>query len=127
MVGTGASAVQAVPALHSQKVRSLTVFQRTPCWCPPRLDYPYPRAVKTLFALLPAINTLHRWFIFWSNEIRFWLLFVKDGVLYRLVSPIIHGIVRRHIKSVVKDAQTAQLLTPNYDMGCKRITPSGTI
>ena len=127
VVGTGASAVQAVPALAGQSVSSLKVFQRTPCWAPPRLDYQYPQPVKTLFSLLPFTNTLHRWFIFWRNEIRFRLLFVKDGVMARLMSPLIHSMMRRHVKTVVKDAQTAKDLTPSYDMGCKRITPSGAI
>lgn len=127
VVGTGASAVQAVPALAASQVTSLTVFQRTPCWCPPRLDYQYPGSVKTIFALLPFTNTLHRWFIFWRNEFRFWILFVKDGMMARLLSPLVHWMMRRHVRAVVKDPQTAQQLTPSYDMGCKRITPSGTI
>ena len=79
VVGTGASAVQAVPALAAQGVSSLSVFQRTPCWAPPRMDFRFPRAVKLLFAGLPVINTLYRWYLFWTNEFRFRMLFVKDG------------------------------------------------
>ena len=41
-------------------VSSLTVFQRTPCWSPPRLDYAYPPAIKTLFDLVPFTNTVYR-------------------------------------------------------------------
>ena len=40
------------------------------------------------------------------------------------MSPLIHKLVRAHIRKVVKDPETARKLTPNYDMGCKRITPS---
>ena len=127
VVGTGASAVQAVPALASRNVSGLTVFQRTPCWSPPRMDYKYPEAIKTMFAILPFTNTLHRWFIFWRNEFRFWVLFVKDGMIAKLLSPLVHRVMRKHVRSVVKDPRTAQQLTPSYDMGCKRITPSGTI
>ena len=79
VVGTGASAVQAVPALAAQGVARLTVFQRTPCWAPPRMDFRFPEVVKRLFALLPLTNTLFRWHLFWTNELRFKLLFVKDG------------------------------------------------
>ena len=32
IIGTGASAVQAVPTLSTQGVKELVVFQRTPCW-----------------------------------------------------------------------------------------------
>ena len=31
-----------------------------------------------------------------------------------------------HINKTVKDPETAKNLTPSYDMGCKRITPSDT-
>ena len=34
--------------------------------------------------------------------------------------------VMGHIKTAVKDQDTAAKLTPSYDMGCKRITPSDT-
>ena len=40
------------------------------------------------------------------------------------MSPLIHKLVRAHIRKVVKDPETARKLTPSYDMGCKRITPS---
>ena len=32
VIGTGATAVQVVPALADQNVDELLVFQRTPCW-----------------------------------------------------------------------------------------------
>ena len=84
VVGTGASAVQAVPALAAQGVSSLTVFQRTPCWSPPRLDFPFPAALKRLFAVVPFTNTLFRWYLFWTNEFRFRILFVKDGLIAKV-------------------------------------------
>ena len=40
------------------------------------------------------------------------------------MSPLVHRVVRAHIRKVVKDPETARKLTPSYDMGCKRITPS---
>ena len=125
-------------------VSQLTVFQRTPCWSPPRLDYQYPAPVKTLFAWLPIANTLHRYFIFWRHEARFKMVFELDGIIAKvsrqvivtlipssptlqLFSPLAHWMFRRHIKKVVKNPGTASKLTPTYGMGCKRITPSGTI
>ena len=32
IIGTGASAVQAIPSLAKQDIKQLLVFQRTPCW-----------------------------------------------------------------------------------------------
>jgi hypothetical protein len=51
---------KAVPGLAARGVESLTVFQRTPCWAPPRLDFPYPQYIKSLFALVPFTNTIYR-------------------------------------------------------------------
>ena len=39
-IGTGASAVQYVPAI-ARKTAHLTVFQRTPIWIAPRFDFPF--------------------------------------------------------------------------------------
>jgi len=124
VIGTGASAVQAVPNLEKLGVKSLTVFQRTACWSPPRLDYLYPEFVKKMFAWLPFTNIAHRYFIFWRNEARYRMIFATDGIISKLMSPLIHKLVKKHIKMVVKDQSLAQKLTPRYDMGCKRITPS---
>lgn len=55
LIGTGASAVQAVPIMSLLGAKS-TVFQRTPCWSPPRLDYKYPEYIKTLFTFLLLTN-----------------------------------------------------------------------
>ena len=41
MIGTGASAVQVIPEI-APIVKQLTVFQRTPIWCFPKLDVPLP-------------------------------------------------------------------------------------
>jgi len=126
IIGTGASAVQTVPNMAEMGVKSITVFQRTPCWSPPRLDYEYPDIVKLLFAYIPLTNILHRWFIFWRNEFRYWVIFAKGNFITKKLSEAVHKLIKKHIRSVVKDPALAEKLTPNYDMGCKRITPSDT-
>ena len=45
IIGTGASAVQVIPAI-APIVERLTVFQRTPIWCFPKFDVPLPRAAR---------------------------------------------------------------------------------
>ena len=60
IIGTGASAVQAVPNMARMGVTSLSVFQRTPAWSPPRLDYKYPDWVRAMFSWIPLTNTIHR-------------------------------------------------------------------
>jgi cation diffusion facilitator CzcD-associated flavoprotein CzcO len=126
LVGTGASAVQAVPGLVELGCSELKVFQRTPGWVPPRLDYEYPEYVKTMFKIFPFTNTLHRWFFFWRGELRFRLIFTEDAWLTRKLSGLIHNQVRAYYKHAIKDKELCKKLTPNFSMGCKRITPSDT-
>ena len=124
VIGTGASAVQTVPGVASQDPATLTVFQRTPAWSPPRADFTFPEWVKRLFALLPFANTLYRWLLFWRAEWRYRVLFTSSSWLTKRLSKGVHQKVRAYIKAVVKDPELAAKLTPDYDMGCKRITPS---
>ena len=55
---------------------------------------------------------------------RFRLLFIQDSWITKQMSAGIHKLVKAHIRHVVKDSVVANHLTPNYSMGCKRITPS---
>jgi len=126
VIGTGATSVQAVPGLAEEKPQQLNVFQRTAGWCPPRMDFKYPTLVKLIFALLPFVNTLYRWFYFWRNELMFVVLFARESWVAEKMSDLAHYIIKGHIKRVVKDPALAEKLTPNYDLGCKRITPSDT-
>ena len=126
VIGTGASAVQTVPSVAEMAPSKLTVFQRTPCWSPPRLDFPYPEWAKTVFALVPLAGTLYRWFFFWRNEFRFRVLFTSSSWITKRMSTGVHELVRKYIEATVKDPELAAKLTPDYAMGCKRITPSDT-
>ena len=53
MIGTGASAIQFVPAIQP-KVARLHVFQRTPPWVMPHPDRRDPRARARLYRRVPA-------------------------------------------------------------------------
>jgi len=52
-IGTGASAVQYVPAIAAE-TEHLTIFQRTPIWVAPRIDDPFTTEQQELFANDPA-------------------------------------------------------------------------
>ena len=58
-IGTGASAIQYVPAIQPE-VEQLHVFQRTPPWVVPHTDRPVTRVERRLFRLLPALQRLVR-------------------------------------------------------------------
>src|SRR6185312_8310201 len=59
IIGTGASAVQVIPEI-APIVEHLTVFQRTPIWCFPKLDVPLPAAARRAMRL-PGGKTVQRW------------------------------------------------------------------
>src|SRR6202045_5460111 len=53
-IGTGASAIQYVPAIAPKTVH-LTVFQRTPIWISPRFDFPFTPEQDELFERDPSV------------------------------------------------------------------------
>ncbi len=64
VVGTGASAVQIVPAI-ADRVARLDVYQRTPPWVMPRPDRDIGPVERRLYARVPAVQWLHRAKIYW--------------------------------------------------------------
>ena len=66
VIGTGASAMQIVPAIAS-RTSHLTVFQRSPQWIAPSTDYfgEVPPAVHFLMAHVPYYRAWYRWRLGW--------------------------------------------------------------
>jgi len=128
IIGTGASAVQTIPELAKSGVEKLFVFQRTACWSPcftpERRENTYPGWVKIMFRHIPVTMTILRTFYFLRGELLFHALINTDRLYGRMVSKLAHWILGLQIKGVVKDPATARKLTPSYELGCKRITPS---
>jgi cation diffusion facilitator CzcD-associated flavoprotein CzcO len=66
---------------------------------------------------------LHRYFYFWRGEFRFHLIFDISRTKFRQWAKDASS---KHVRDVVKDQKIAEKLTPDFDLGCKRITPSDT-
>ncbi|MCX6200128.1 MAG: NAD(P)/FAD-dependent oxidoreductase [Bacteroidetes bacterium] len=80
VVGTGASAIQIVPAIVS-KVKQLNLYQRTPPWILPKPDGEISSLRKWLYNSFPATQRLHRKRLYWQHEIMA-LGFIKNpGIL----------------------------------------------
>jgi cation diffusion facilitator CzcD-associated flavoprotein CzcO len=117
VIGTGASAVQVIPAIAGA-VAHLTVFQRTPIWCLPKPDSPIPAAVRRLFARVPGIRRSLRWLSQAYVELQFPL-----AIHYSRAVPtaaIAERAGRWMLKHQVKDPVLREKLTPRYTLGCKR-------
>jgi cation diffusion facilitator CzcD-associated flavoprotein CzcO len=115
VVGTGASAIQFVPAIQP-RVGHLTVFQRTPPWVMPRPDRPFRPWEQWLFAHSRLATRLARARIYWSRELLA-LMFTRYPGLSRFAA---RGALK-HLEEQVADEDLRARLTPDYALGCKRV------
>lgn len=116
VVGTGASAIQIVPAI-AEAAAEVHVFQRTPPWIVPRRDRPHSRLEKALFRSIPGLMWALRGAIFWRNDLRYSLAFQQAGFFARAFERL----MRWRIQRQVAEPALAERLTPAYSPGCKRI------
>ena len=117
IIGTGASAVQVIPAIAAQ-VRQLTVFQRTPIWCLPKPDRPLGRRERWLLERVPGARLAARML----SQVFVELNFPLAAHFYGIVPLADRGekIARRFLANEVRDPVVRDKLTPRYGLGCKR-------
>jgi cation diffusion facilitator CzcD-associated flavoprotein CzcO len=149
VVGTGSSAVQAIPII-AQQAKELTVFQRTAAYAAPARNGPLDRELEARIkadyagfrarnrrmhggfgSLLPpnpvsalAVSTQERERAFeerWQVG-GFAILGAFNDLLTNLESnALLAEFVRGKIRATVQDPQTAALLSPMHTIGCKRL------
>jgi cation diffusion facilitator CzcD-associated flavoprotein CzcO len=118
VLGTGASAIQAVPAIQPI-VGHLSVFQRTAPWVMPHRDRPISDFERRVYRRFPALQRLVRAGVYWSREM------VVPGLTFEpRMMKALQRIALRHMQKQVADPEMQRKLTPTYVMGCKRILPS---
>jgi len=111
-IGTGASAIQYVPAIAPETAH-LTVFQRTPIWIAPRFDFPFTPEQHELFERDPAAAQKLRDEAFDAYESS---SFDVDAAQTREATELAHSYLMRK----VADPELRARLTPDYPAGCKR-------
>jgi cation diffusion facilitator CzcD-associated flavoprotein CzcO len=117
-VGTGASAIQFVPAIQKD-VAQLHVIQRTPPWVMPHTSRAIRPVEGRLYRRFPWLQKLVRAGVYGGRELLV-LGFVKRPRLMKLPERI----ARRHMRSQISDPSLLAKVTPGYRFGCKRILPS---
>lgn len=117
VVGTGASAVQIVPAI-AQYVGSVSVFQRTPHWVLPRLQRPVTGLERALYRVVPGSRKAMRGAVYGSHELAI-AAFLKPEYMSGLRS-----LARWHLNRQIHDRTLRAQLEPTYQLGCKRILMS---
>ena len=115
VIGTGASAIQFVPAIQP-RVSQLYLFQRTAPWVLPRLDRAFGAREKWIFRHVPLAQDFLRATNYWMMESRA-IGFTLNPNLLR----ILERLARKYLASAVSDEALRAKLTPDYRIGCKRI------
>jgi cation diffusion facilitator CzcD-associated flavoprotein CzcO len=117
VIGTGASAVQVIPAI-APEVEKLTVFQRTPIWCMPKPDRPLDRRERWVLENVPGAKLAARL----MSQVFVELNFPLAAHFYGIVPLADRGekIGRAFLKKEVHDPDVRDKLTPRYGLGCKR-------
>lgn len=116
VIGTGASAVQVIPAVAPQ-VEKLTVFQRTPAWVMPRGDRAISEVVKQRFRRRPFLMRLLRWAQFLFSELMGPMIMLDAPRLSRVAEKV----GEKHLERSISSPELREKLRPNYQFGCKRM------
>ena len=115
VVGTGASAVQVIPPI-AKTAAHLTVFLRSAPYIVPREDREFSTEELKLFRADPTVPAAMRAETFTEME---------RGIAARHLVPEALEAVRRraleHLTTHVPDPRLRATLTPDYEIGCKRI------
>ncbi|NQX12225.1 NAD(P)/FAD-dependent oxidoreductase [Microbacteriaceae bacterium VKM Ac-2855] len=115
IVGSGASAVQLLPHL-AREAASVTLFQRSAPYVVPRRNQEYSVAERRAFSRVPGAVERLRSRLFWAMERGFAGRVATPGFLDRLRAEALD-----HLTAQVPDPQVRATLTPDYEIGCKRV------
>jgi cation diffusion facilitator CzcD-associated flavoprotein CzcO len=115
VIGTGASAIQLVPAIAGKAAR-VTVFQRTPPWTLPKPDRRYGRGRRFAYGRMPALMHLPR--------AATWAMTIVTGRALagrRVSAAFLRGVSAAQRRLQVSDPELRARVTPAEPMGCKRV------
>lgn len=115
IIGTGASAIQVVPSI-ADRVKSLTIYQRTPPWILPRGDRRRRDEEKTRFRRWPVLARLWRAMIFLRQEMLGLAFYGWSKLGARARARAL-----ANLQAAVPDPELRRALTPGYAPGCKRV------
>ncbi|WP_405061548.1 NAD(P)/FAD-dependent oxidoreductase [Kribbella sp. NBC_01505] len=117
-IGTGASAVQYVPQIAPQ-VEQLDVYQRSAAWITPKPDRGIGPLERRVHAAFPAGQRLIRNTIYWALEAR-GAGFAANPKFIK----VLERQAKQHLRKQIPDPDLRARLTPDYQIGCKRVMVS---
>ncbi|PXX61629.1 cation diffusion facilitator CzcD-associated flavoprotein CzcO [Nocardia tenerifensis] len=126
VIGTGASAVQIIPAI-APEVAALGVFQRTPVWSLPKPDFAMPEIGKRLLGVPGVQAAVHGGVLVAADLV----LRATVAAPMRVVRPTATAFdrwsiaaYRRYLKLIIDDPDTRARLAPDFGVVAKRPTMS---
>jgi cation diffusion facilitator CzcD-associated flavoprotein CzcO len=115
VIGSGCSAIQVVPAIQPI-VGQVDVYQRSPGWTFPKMDFEYSERAKSLFERFPILQRADRASVFYFQE-----LGAAGMTKYRWMMPAFRRVAKRQIDKAISDPELRRKVTPTDEIGCKRI------
>jgi cation diffusion facilitator CzcD-associated flavoprotein CzcO len=116
VVGTGASAIQFIPAIQPD-VAQMTVFQRSAPHLMPRPDREFTELHHKVFEAVPATEKAER--LTWYGMVE---LLSIAWVYSPLIARILKARSRRHMRTqAAPKLGLFEQVWPDYPMGCKRV------
>jgi cation diffusion facilitator CzcD-associated flavoprotein CzcO len=115
VIGTGASAIQFVPKVAEQAAQ-VDLYQRTPPWITAKPDRVIGSLERSAHARFPAGQRAIRDIIFWGLEAR--------GLGFAGNPKLMKGLelqAKRQLRKQISDPVLREKLTPDYQIGCKRV------
>ena len=115
VVGTGASAVQFVPAI-APEVGELAIFQRSGNWFLPRKNRPYPTALLRLYQRSRLLQAYRRGFLFRYGEL------LTAGIRNpKTIGRVLKLYSTLFMLRQLRDPAVRAKAWPDYTFGCKRV------
>jgi cation diffusion facilitator CzcD-associated flavoprotein CzcO len=115
VLGTGCSAIQVVPAIQP-RVERVDVYQRSPGWTFPKMDFEYGERAKRMFERFPELQRIDRALVFGFMELGAAALTKRRWLL----APF-RAAAERQITKAIDDPELRAKVTPKDEVGCKRI------
>ncbi|MFV0495702.1 flavin-containing monooxygenase [Mycobacterium sp.] len=124
VIGTGATAVQLIPEL-ARDASHVTVFQRTPIFAVPKIDFEFSARTKRLFARVPMTQRTVRAITDAIYEFMI-LVGIVHHRYFRRLNIAAGDLSKMYRFATIRDKELRRRLTPDYEFGCKRPTFSNT-
>ncbi len=124
VIGSGCSGAQIVPAI-ADKVSRLTLLMGKAQWVLPRSDRHYGAAERSV-RTLPGIRHLIRLLTFMFYDMRFvaFRRYPGTSMISRFMKDHYRRKLEKHLEKYIKDDKLRQHMTPDYELGCRRVIPT---